>query len=101
VGRALGILLANLINSLNLPMYVIGGGVSSAWEAFAPQIFEELRQRCMVYAATAPPSQATGDQGASAQVDVRVTRNTIVTRAVLGSDAGLYGAARLPMVENQ
>jgi glucokinase len=101
VGRALGILLSNLINSLNLPMHVIGGGVSSAWEAFAPQIFEELRQRCMVYAATAPPSQATGDQGASAQVDVKVTRNTIVTRAVLGSDAGLYGAARLPMVENQ
>jgi glucokinase len=101
VGRALGILLANMINALNLPMYVIGGGVSSAWEAFSPQIFEELRQRCMVYAATAPPSQATGDQGASAYVEVKVSRKTIVTRAVLGSDAGLFGAARLPMVEKQ
>lgn len=100
VGRALGILLANMINVLNLPMYVIGGGASSAWEAFAPSIFEELRQRSLVYAATAPPSQATGNEGASAQVDVKVNRNTIVTRAVLGSDAGLYGAARLPMVEN-
>lgn len=98
VGRALGILMANLVNSLNLPMYVVGGGVSSAWEAFSPSIFEELRQRSMVYAATAPPSQA-GDQGPSAQVDVKVTRYTIVTRALLGSDAGLYGAARLPMVE--
>jgi glucokinase len=100
VGRALGILIGNLVNMLNLPMYVVGGGVSSAWDAFAPSIFEELRQRCMVYAATAPPSQI-GDQGASAQVDPKVSRNTIITRALLGSDAGLYGAARLPMIENQ
>ena len=55
VGRALGIVLSGMVNSLNLPMYVIGGGVSSAWEAFSPTIFEELRQRSMVYAATAPP----------------------------------------------
>jgi len=27
-----------------------------------------------------------------------VGRKTIVTRALLGSDAGLYGAARLPML---
>lgn len=98
VGRALGILIANLVSSLNLPMYVVGGGVSSAWEAFSPNIFEELRQRSTVYTATAPPSQAR-DQGASAEVDVKVSRYTIVTRALLGSDAGLYGAARLPMVE--
>jgi glucokinase len=100
VGRALGITLSNLVNSLNLPMYVIGGGVSSAWEAFAPSMFEELRHRCMVYAATAPPSQATGEHGASAQVEALTSRHTIITRALLGSDAGLYGAARLPMVEN-
>jgi glucokinase len=78
----------------------VGGGVSSAWDAFSPNIFEELRLRCMVYAATAPPS-LSGDQGASAQVDPKVSRNTIITRALLGSDAGLYGAARLPMIENQ
>ncbi len=100
VGRALGILIANLVNSLNFPMYVVGGGVSSAWEAFSPFIFEELRQRSMVYAATAPPSRV-GDQGASAQVEVKATRKTVVTRALLGSDAGLFGAARLPMVERQ
>lgn len=100
VGRALGITLSNLVNAFNLPMYVVGGGVSSAWEAFAPSVFEELRHRCMVYAATAPPSQATGEHGASAQVESLTSRHTIVTRALLGSDAGLYGAARLPMVEN-
>jgi glucokinase len=95
VGRALGIVLADMVNALNLPMYVIGGGVASAWEAFAPAVFEELRQRSMVYAATAPePSRG---QGASGKVEPMGTKKTIVTRALLGSDAGLYGAARLPL----
>ena len=95
VGRSLGIVLGGLVNALNLPMYVIGGGVSSAWEAFAPSIFEELRERSMVYAATAPPSDGEGS-GASAKVEPSMMgRKTIVTRALLGSDAGLYGAARL------
>jgi glucokinase len=98
VGRALGIALATLVNSLNLRMHVIGGGVSSAWEAFSPALFEELRQRSMVYAATAPPDPLAAGRGASAQVDPGSGRQTIITRALLGSDAGLYGAARLPMV---
>lgn len=96
-GRALGIVVADLINSLNLPMYVIGGGVSSAWDAFSPSMFEELRRRSMVYAATAPP-KAAGTHGASAQVAPGGGTATIVTRALLGSDAGLYGAARLPFL---
>jgi glucokinase len=98
VGRALGIALATLVNSLNLPMHVIGGGVSSAWEAFSPAIFEESRQRSMVYAATAPPNPLAAGRGSSAQVDPGSARKTIITRALLGSDAGLYGAARLPMI---
>ncbi|HZQ22771.1 MAG TPA: ROK family protein [Terriglobales bacterium] len=97
VGRALGIAMAALINGLNLPMYVVGGGVSSAWDAFGPSIFNELRLRCMVYAATAPPVHA-GQEGASAQVEAKTSKYTIVTRALLGSDAGLFGAARLPML---
>ncbi|HZQ68454.1 MAG TPA: ROK family protein [Terriglobales bacterium] len=96
-GRALGIVVADLINALNLPMYVIGGGVSSAWDAFSPAMFEELRRRSMVYAATAPPRTA-GDCGASSQVSPRGHTVTVVTRALLGSDAGLYGAARLPIL---
>jgi len=96
VGRALGIVLSNLVNALNLPMYVIGGGVSSAWDAFSPAIFQELRERSMVYAATAPgPAE---NKGASAHVTPIGTCKTIITRALLGSDAGLYGAARLPLV---
>ena len=100
VGRALGVVIAGLVNALNLPMYVVGGGVSSAWEAFAPSIFEELTQRSMVFAATAPAS-AAGDQGASAQVEARAGTKTIVTQALLGSDAGLYGAARLPFASSE
>jgi len=98
VGRCLGIVLSSLVNSLNLPIYVIGGGVSSAWEAFSPAIFEELRLRSLVYAATAPHDPPGNRQGASAHVQPGPGHKTIVTRALLGSDAGLYGAARLPML---
>jgi len=94
VGRSLGIVLSNLVNVLNLPMYVIGGGVSSAWEAFAPSMFEELRRRSLVYVSTAPePTQ--NDHRSSIPI-TNGAKTTIVTRALLGSDAGLYGAARLP-----
>jgi glucokinase len=102
VGRCLGIVLATLVSSLNLPIYVIGGGVASAWDAFAPSIFEELRSRSMVYAATAPQDTlydtSTVKQGASALVEPGPGPKTIITRALLGSDAGLYGAARLAMI---
>jgi glucokinase len=95
VGRALGIAVATLVNSLNLPMHVIGGGVSDAWEAFAPAMFEEVGRRSMVYAATAPPDHRSAGQASSAPGSCR---KTIIARALLGSDAGLYGAARLPMI---
>jgi len=97
VGRALGIALADLVNALNLPMYVIGGGVSSAWEAFSPFIFDELRQRSMVYAATAPSMPMAGSRGASASIEPGGSTKTLVTRALLGSDAGLYGAAKVAL----
>ena len=98
VGRCLGIVLSSMVNSLNLPIYVIGGGVSSAWEAFSPAIFEELRLRSMVYAATAPHDPSATHLGASAHVKAGPGHKTIITRALLGTDAGLYGAARLPMI---
>jgi glucokinase len=98
VGRMLGIALSDLVNALNLPIYVVGGGVSGAWELFSPAIFTELRQRSMVYAATAPDLPAGSSEGASAHVTPGGSSKTIITRALLGSDAGLFGAARLPMV---
>jgi glucokinase len=101
VGRCLGIVLSSLVNSLNFPIYVIGGGVSSAWEAFSPAIFDELRRRALVYAATAPYDPSATLEGASAHVKAGPGHKTIITRALLGSDAGLYGAARLPMIAKQ
>jgi glucokinase len=100
-GRYLGIMLAGAINILNLDMYVLGGGVSSAWDAFAPKMFEELRERSLVYAATAPTDPMLEDKlaqeagsGLGRLPEPRPEGKTIITRALLGSDAGLYGAAR-------
>ena len=86
VGRSLGITIATFVNALNFPMYVIGGGVVSAWDAFSSAMFDELRMRAFVYRVSAPEAVKPGE------------KRTIVTRALLGSDAGLYGAARLPML---
>jgi glucokinase len=88
VGEAIGTTVAAFINALNLPMYVIGGGVSSGWDAFAPAMMEAVRARAFVFRATSPEGKP-----------VESGRSTIVTRALLGGDAGLLGAARLPMLE--
>ncbi len=101
VGRCLGIVLSAMVNSLNLPIYVIGGGAASAWDAFSPSIFEELRRRSFVYAATAPPDPRATNEGASARLAAGPGHKTIITRALLGSDAGLFGAARLPMLPQE
>jgi glucokinase len=89
VGQALGVVLANLVNTFNLRMYVIGGGVASAWKAFAPTMLEEVRKRSFVYVATTP-----------ADVPVTTWQTTLIAQAQLGSEAGLIGAARLPMLAN-
>ncbi|PYX96488.1 MAG: ROK family protein [Acidobacteria bacterium] len=86
VGRVLGLVLADMINTLNLPMYVLGGGLASGWEAFAPAMFEELRKRSYVYVATVPNET------------LPARKHTMITRALLGSDAGLIGAARLALM---
>ena len=83
-GRALGIALGNLINAFNFPLYVVGGGMSRAWEVFSPALFAELRKRSIVFRA--------GESGAAKQ------QNTNVAPALLGGDAGLAGAAHLPML---
>jgi glucokinase len=83
-GHALGIALANLINALNFPLYVVGGGMSKAWRVFSPALFSELRKRSIVFRA--------GDSGGGK------SNNTTVVAAQLGGEAGLVGAARLPMV---
>jgi glucokinase len=78
-GNYLGIGLGILVNTLNLPLYVIGGGVAEAWSLFAPAMLEALRRRSYVFA-----------EG-----------STRIERAQLGGDAGLYGAARLAFMEDK
>ena len=98
VGRALGILIADLINIFNLPMYVIGGGVANAWGAFSPALIDEALKRSYIYKATAPPKSAGGPE-TKLPGDSSLRPSTLITHATLGGDAGLIGAARLPMMQ--
>jgi glucokinase len=95
-GSVLGILLADIVNVLNLPVYVIGGGVASAWDAFAPTMFEELRERSLIYAATA--AESSGEVEGSSLPGGSKRWTTVIRRALLGGDAGLYGGARLTTI---
>jgi glucokinase len=86
--RALGICLAGLINILNLPLYVIGGGVATSWDLIERPLFQELERRSYVYALTAPGRAASkGMPGGG----------TKVLPAKLGSEAGLLGACILAL----
>jgi glucokinase len=73
VGTHLGVAMANLVNVFNLEMIVIGGGVSAAWDLFAPQARAEVLKRAF-------PVPAEHCQ---------------IVRAECGDDAGLLGAAWL------
>ena len=79
VGRSLGVGLANLINIFNLPLYVVGGGVARGWDAFAPSMMAEVSKRSLV---------------------ARSTPTRIVPSA-LGAEAGLLGAAYLPLMQKE
>ena len=52
VGRALGIALTNLINTLDLPLYVLAGGVAATWNGFSRAMMQELGERCCVFRET-------------------------------------------------
>ena len=93
VGKALGTVIADMVNIFNFPMYVIGGGVSSAWDAFAPLMLETVGRNSFVYRATAPTENIQAGNAPS-----RSIRGTVIAKAALGGDAGLIGAARLPMI---
>ena len=77
LGNYMGIALAGLVNALNLPLYVIGGGVAEAWNAFAPSMLEQLQRRSYIFA-----------EG-----------RTRVMKSELAGDAGLLGAARLVLAK--
>jgi glucokinase len=91
-GRALGIGLAALVNTLNLPLYVVGGGLVQAWHLMEATILEELNHRSYVYRLTAPGSKIAKGHPRGA---------TRVLPAQLGPDAGLLGACILPFLDTE
>ena len=80
VGQALGIAMANLVNLFNFPLYLLSGGPLPAWDYFAPSMFAEIDKRSF-----------------TCQAD----RDPRIEKAVLGADAGLFGAAYLPLQRSQ
>ena len=87
VGHSLAIALTGLVNTLNLPLHLLAGGVCEAWDAFAPAMFRELRLRSYIYRLTEPSNRAA---------QTLEWQKTYVLRAVLGPTAGLLGACLLP-----
>jgi glucokinase len=87
-GKYLGMALATLVNVFNLPLYVVGGGVVSGWDLFAPRMFEELSKLSYIYGLTVPEKDQPFTAG-----------KTYVVPAATGPDAGLLGAAMLPYLE--
>src|SRR5688572_2085764 len=78
-GESIGVALAILVNTFNFPLYLLSGGMLPAWEFFAPHMMRTLEQRSFTY---------------------RVNKSdTRVAKAMLGNEAGLYGAAYLPWLE--
>jgi glucokinase len=75
MGVSLGIALATLINIFNFPLFLLSGGVLAAWEQFAPAMLDEVEKRSFTYR----------------------NAQTTIAKATLGNEAGLYGAAYLPM----
>jgi len=77
MGRALGVAIGNLVNIFNFPLYLMSGGMLPAWEFFMPALLEEVEHRSFTYR----------------------NAKTRIEKAVLGNEAGLYGAAYLPFIE--
>jgi len=73
VGTHLGVAIANVVNTLNPEMIVIGGGVSAAFDLFADIARSEMMKRAFPVPA----------------------RRCRIARAECGDDAGLLGAAWL------
>ncbi len=74
-GMMLGIAIGNLINIFNFPLYLLSGGVVAGWDEFAPSMMNEIQKRSFTYRNT----------------------KTRVEKASLGKEAGLFGAAYLPL----
>ncbi len=75
LGKNLGVGIASLANILNVEMVIIGGGLSNAWDLFIEDTKKEVKKRAL----TAPGERLK------------------IKKAVLGDDAGIFGACYLAM----
>ena len=87
MGFYLGVGVANLINTLDLPMIVIGGGIASAWDLFAPAMFEAVHNFSVVYRLAEPTQRKHLEHD-----------RTYIRPAIIGPSAGLLGAGMLPFL---
>jgi glucokinase len=73
VGKSLAVAIGNIMNLLGLEAFLIGGGVSAAWDLFYSALKQELDRVCKLF----PPEMFQ------------------VVRTRLGEDGGVLGAARI------
>jgi glucokinase len=88
VGVYLGRAIAGAANILDLPLYVIGGGVVHSWSLFAPRMTEVVEHLSYTYRLRLARARAGDKEAAVAIVPSRC-----------GAGAGLIGAALLPRME--
>jgi glucokinase len=88
LGWYLGLGIASVINTLDLPLIVVGGGVASAWKLFADAMFQTVRDYSVVYRLVAPTQLKTLEKDC-----------TYICPASLGPQAGLLGAGLLPLLQ--
>jgi glucokinase len=88
-GAYLGIGIANLINTLDVPLVVVGGGVASAWPLFSESMFKTIHDYSVVYRLVAPTQREKMEKNC-----------TYICPAELGASAGLLGAGLLPHLES-
>lgn len=90
MGFYLGVGIANLINTLDLPMIVIGGGMARAWELFSPAMFEAVHDFSVVYRLVEPTQRIHQEKD-----------QTYIRPATIGPSAGLLGAGMLPRFSDE
>jgi glucokinase len=88
LGYYLGIGIANLITTLDVPLIVVGGGVASAWPLFCESMFKTVHDHSVVYRLVAPKQRKIMEKDC-----------TYICPAALGPSAGLLGAGLLPHLE--
>jgi len=77
IGGYLGIAIADILNILNMPLFIIGGGISGAFEFIEPAAYEEVNRR------------AFREPGGKVKI----------LPSILGNESGFLGAAYLALRE--